>query len=89
VPIGNRLFANISIYLLVMEDEILKKFATRLKFLREEKNFSQEELAFKSGLDRTYISRLEKEKRNPSLKSLCKIASALDIKLPSLVDIEL
>jgi len=88
VPIGSRLLAHNNIYLLSMEDEILKKFANKLKNLRESKGFSQEELAFKSRLDRTYISRIEREKRNPSLKSLYKIAIALNISLPELVDIE-
>lgn len=88
MPIGSRLLAHNNIYLLSMEDEILKKFANKLKNLRESKGFSQEELAFKSRLDRTYISRIEREKRNPSLKSLYKIAIALNISLPELVDIE-
>ena len=88
VPIGNRLLAHNNIYLLSMEDEVLKKFAGRLKNLRESKGFSQEELAFRSHLDRTYISRIESEKRNPSLKSLYKLATALEISLPELVDIK-
>lgn len=71
-----------------MEDYVLKKFAERLKKLREAKVLSQEELAFKSDLDRTYINRIEKEKRNPSLKSLYKIATALNISLSELVDID-
>ncbi len=56
-------------------------FATVLKDLRTEKNISQENLAFLSGLDRTYISLLERGKRQPTLKSLFSISKALDITL--------
>lgn len=60
---------------------IEKAFATVLKDLRTEKNISQENLAFLSGLDRTYISLLERGKRQPTLKSLFSISKALDITL--------
>lgn len=56
-------------------------FATVLKDLRTEKKISQENLAFLSGLDRTYISLLERGKRQPSLTSLFSISRALDITL--------
>lgn len=56
-------------------------FATVLKDLRTEKKISQENLAFLSGLDRTYISLLERGKRQPSLASLFSISRALDITL--------
>jgi transcriptional regulator with XRE-family HTH domain len=56
-------------------------FATVLKDLRTEKNISQENLAFLSGLDRTYISLLERGKRQPTLRSLFSISKALDITL--------
>ncbi len=50
-----------------------------IRRIRTEKNFSQEELALKSGLDRTYISGVERGVRNITLKSLSKILIALDI----------
>ena len=71
-----------------MEDEILKKLAQKIKCLREAKGLSQEDLALKAGVDRTYIGRIERAERNPSFKSLHKIASALDIKLSELVNME-
>ena len=51
-------------------------FATVLKDLRTEKKISQENLAFLSGLDRTYISLLERGKRQPTLTSLFSISKA-------------
>lgn len=72
-----------------MEDELLKKFAERLINLREAKGLTQEQLALKSNLDRTYIGRIERQERNPSLRSLYKISVALNISLSELVDLEI
>ena len=49
--------------------------------LRERAEISQEELAFRAGLDRTYISGIERGRRNPSLKSMQRIAAQLDLSL--------
>jgi DNA-binding XRE family transcriptional regulator len=57
----------------------VKKFATNILKLRKIKGMSQEKLAFNAGLDRTYISGIERALRNPSLKNIAKIASALDV----------
>ena len=51
----------------------------RIKALRTEQNISQEKLALKADLDRTYIAGVESGKRNLSLKSLDKIITALGI----------
>ena len=49
---------------------------------REELDLSQEELSFRSELDRTYISGIERGVRNPTIRSMCRIAGALSV-LPS------
>ena len=54
-------------------------FPSVLKQLREEKGLSQDTLADKAGLHRTYISLLESGKRIPSLDTLEKIAIAINI----------
>lgn len=46
--------------------------------LRRERGISQEELSFRSGFGRAYLSGLETGKRNPTIVSLWEIASALD-----------
>ena len=61
--------------------DIKEKFGIRLKTLRKEKGLSQEELALKSGLNRPYISAIEKGKRNVSLEVMEKLAGALGIKI--------
>lgn len=60
-------------------------FATVLKDVRTQKKISQENLAFLSGLDRTYISLLERGKRQPTLTSLFSISKALDMTLVELI----
>ncbi|MGX8236799.1 helix-turn-helix domain-containing protein [Exiguobacterium undae] len=56
------------------------QFGNRLKNVRKEVGISQEELAFKSSLDRTYISSVERGKRNISLFNICILAKALEVK---------
>lgn len=58
---------------------ITDKVGDRIKELRKIKGISQEKLAFKAELDRTYIAGVESGKRNLSIKSLEKILMALDV----------
>jgi len=59
--------------------DIKEKFGIRLRTLRKEKGLSQEELALKSGLNRSYISGIEKGKRNVSLEVMEKLSESLSI----------
>ena len=52
-------------------------FARNLRALRLARGWSQEELAHRAGLDRTYISSLERQKYAPTLDVLDKLAGAL------------
>lgn len=52
--------------------------------MRERAGFSQEELAHRAKLDRTYISGIERDRRNPSVRSLQRIVAALDSSLDAL-----
>lgn len=51
----------------------------RIKSLRNEQELSQEKLALKADIDRTYLAGTEQGKRNISLKSLEKIVTALGV----------
>lgn len=51
--------------------------ANRLKYLREEKNMTQDQLAESSGVTRYIISEIENEKRKPSPRTISKLAEAL------------
>jgi len=48
---------------------------------------SQEELAERCGFDRTYISMLERGKRNPSLLNLLKLAKGLETSISKLIEV--
>ena len=67
-----------------------KKFGERLKELREKKgkkenrNFTQEDLAELVEVDRSYIGFLERGEKNPTLKKLEKIARTFDMTLSEL-----
>ncbi len=60
-------------------DAVLKQFGQIVAQQRKALNVSQEELAHRAGLDRTYISGLERGVRNPSLTVLCRLAAGLGI----------
>lgn len=66
-----------------MEDSstILIRFGDRVRELRKELDISQEELSDKAGFDRTYISGLERGRRNISLKNIQKLASFFNLSL--------
>lgn len=64
------------------------KVGQRIKELRTKQGLSQEEFAFKCELDRTYITSLERGKRNISLENLEKIAKAFNMSLSQFFDFE-
>lgn len=59
--------------------EILKVFANNVKNYRNSRGLSQEALAEKANLHRTYICAIEREKRNIALDNIQRIADALEI----------
>lgn len=68
----------------VAETTVLKKLAKQIVSLRAEKQWSQEVLAERSSIQRSYIADLERGQRNPSVRTLVKIANALGIPVSSL-----
>jgi transcriptional regulator with XRE-family HTH domain len=59
--------------------DIRQRFARNLRAAREAKDLTQEELAHEAGLDRTYISALERGRYHASLKVIEKIAVVLEL----------
>ena len=60
-------------------NNILKRFARSVKTLRLEKGWSQDELARRADLHRTYIGSIERHERNVSLLNVERIAKALKV----------
>ncbi|WP_309479340.1 helix-turn-helix domain-containing protein [Brevibacillus agri] len=57
--------------------EIKQQFGAAIRKLRMEQKMTQEELAGRTGLHRTYISEVERGERNVSLENIVKLANAL------------
>lgn len=67
---------------------VKESLGKRIKFLRNEIGISQEELADRAEIDRTYITSVECGKRNISIVNIEKIAKALGVTLSKLFDFE-
>lgn len=67
--------------------DIQEKVGKKVRAIRKQRGLSQEELAFRSGLHRTYISDIERGDRNVSIKNIEKIARALGVKPSELLEI--
>lgn len=65
---------------------LVAAFARNLRKIRESKGLSQEDLADKAGLDRTYVSGCERGLRNATLATLEKLAGALGVHESDLID---
>ncbi len=65
-------------------DDIKARFGHRLRELRQARGISQEELAFRAGLHRTYVSSAERGQRNVSLVNLEKLSEALELEIADL-----
>ncbi len=64
-----------------LETGIKARFGRRLRELRRAHGLSQEELAFRAGLHRTYVSSAERGERNVSIVNLEKLANALSVEI--------
>lgn len=67
-------------------DDPRARFGDRLRSLRVAKGLSQEELADRSGLNRTYVGSVERGERNVSLLNIHKLAAAISVPPSTLLD---
>lgn len=66
------------------KDKVLKAFGQIVRQRRQQIGISQEELGYRAGLDRTYISGLERGVRNPSLTALVSLAQGFGVSVSDL-----
>lgn len=70
---------------MISDSEILIKFGERVRQLRKQNDISQEELANRADLHRTYIGMIERAEKNITLLNIEKIAIALDVSISDLL----
>jgi transcriptional regulator with XRE-family HTH domain len=63
-----------------------KKLGERIRILRKDLKMTQEDLAFKVEVDRSYMGFVERGEKNPTLSTLMRIAKALRIPLKELFE---
>lgn len=63
---------------------VAKDLGLRIRQLRNEKHMSQEELAFKAGISPAHLGQIERAVKNPTIDTIGKIASALDVPVTDL-----
>lgn len=66
--------------------DVRHRLAANVKKLRKERGWSQEALADEAGLDRTYVSGIERVVRNPTVTVVERVAVALKCRLGDLLD---
>lgn len=69
-------------------DILLQIIATNIKKIRKEKKMTQDELAYRANIDRTYIGYIENAKHNITIGKLAMIAKALNVELKYIMESE-
>ena len=68
--------------------DVRQRLAANMKRLRRDRGWSQEQLADEAGLDRTYISGIERRTRHPTITTVAKLVAALGVSFADLLDHE-
>lgn len=69
----------------ISHQHILLNFGQKMQKVRKEKGITQEALAAKLSMHRTYIGLIERGERNPTIRTLYKIAKALEVSASDLL----
>lgn len=70
--------------LMPKKDRTLAAFGRNVARFRDARGFSQDKLAEKADLDRTYVSGIERGVRNPGIKTVLRVAKALTVSVADL-----
>ncbi len=67
------------------QDKVLIAFGAAVRQIRKENDISQEELALKCDIDRSYMGSIERGQQNSGLLHIARIAKALNISIADLM----
>lgn len=68
--------------------DIAKQLGQRIRELRNERHMSQEELSFKAGISPAHLGQIERSTKNPTIDTIAKIATALDVPVATLFTVD-
>ena len=68
--------------------QLQQKIGQKIRFLRESKGISQQNLAAICNFEKSNLSRIEAGRTNPTVSTLYKISQALKVKIIDIVDVE-
>ncbi len=68
--------------------EVRQALSDNIKTLRKKRKLAQERLALDAGVDRTVVSKIERQVSNPSLEILVKLAVVLNVPVTRLLDLK-
>lgn len=71
--------------ILALGEQVESRFGKRLRDVREAEGISQETLAANAGLHRTYVGLIERGERNVTLRTIERLATALDVEMSELM----
>lgn len=72
----------------MQKQQIMQATAARIRYLRKQKDISQEELALRAGINAVYYGQIERGQKCPTVDTLYKIAVGLEVSLPDLLRID-
>lgn len=67
-----------------MKDDVYEKFATKVQELREAKGYTKSMLSSLADLDISYIGKIERCEKSPNLRTIIKLANALEVPVKEL-----
>lgn len=65
--------------------QLKQVLSANVRAARKALGMTQEALALETGVDRSFVGQIERGEANPSLRTLCRLAAALDSDVPALV----
>lgn len=69
----------------MQKQQIMQATADRIRYLRRQRDISQEELALRAGINTVYYGQIERGQKCPTVDTLYKIAVGLEVPLPDLL----